>query len=91
MDVPSVSKIFRPTDKPGVVEKAFADHGSIPRRSYLTGEFYQLVEEGEDLEGVETVTVTSPEDFEMRRYKRISDIPDDCIISPTPIPGPSGG
>ena len=91
--VPNVSKIFRYTDQEGVVEKVFVDHTANPRRAYPTGEYYELVEEGEDLEGRETVVVTSPEDFEMRRYKRISDIPDDCIILllPTPIVGPFGG
>ena len=85
----SVSKIFRYTDLDGVVEKVFVDHNAKPRRGYPTGEYYELVEEGDDLKDLETVVVTSPEDFEFRRYKRISDIPDDCILPPHEIRGPA--
>lgn len=75
-----VSKLFRFTNQEGVVEKVFVDHVAKPQRAYPTGEYYEAVEEGEDLEGKETVTITNPMDFEPVRFKRISDIPEDCII-----------
>jgi hypothetical protein len=87
----SVSKIFRYTDTEGVVEKVFVDHTAKPRRAYPTGEYYELMEAEDEGKDLETVVVADPKDFTPTRYKRISDIPDDCIISPTPIPGPSGG
>lgn len=76
-----VSKLFRHTKEEGVVEKVFVDHVAKPQRAYPTGEYYEAVENGEELgEDVEVVVITSPSNFEPVRFKRISDIPDDCII-----------
>lgn len=75
-----VSKLFRFTKDEGVVEKVFVDHTAKPQRAYPTGELYGAVENGEDLEGVETVTITNPMNFEPVRYKRISEIPSTCVI-----------
>jgi hypothetical protein len=86
---PTVSKIFRHTDREGVMEKVFVDHVARPSRAYPTGELYGAIEEGEDLEGVETVVVADPKDFTPVRYKRISDIPETCIF-PKPFPGEPG-
>lgn len=80
MSANEVVIVFRETEKEDVREKVFIDYAAKPSRAYPTGELYSPVEEGEDVDGLETITVFKPEDFTPVRYKRISDIPSGCII-----------